>query len=46
MGLEFLDLVSVCWKVGPVPDMAGCEFWGVPKGAGPLVSGLDIRIAG
>ena len=30
-GLGVLKLVSVCWCVGPVPDMAGYAVWGVPK---------------
>ena len=27
----FLDLVLACWWVGPIPDMAGCGFYSIPR---------------
>lgn len=31
VGSRFPDLMLACWWVELVPDMASCEFWGVPK---------------
>lgn len=40
VGLDVLDLELLCWYVGLVPDMAGCEIWDNPEAdINPLVDG-------
>ena len=46
------DLLSACWCVGTVPDMAGCRIWSVAKlvlaclclGLGPGFLGAGVSL--